>query len=109
MAAQEEPEMPESTTPSSGRLSRRVGVKLRAAVVLVGRDTAYLGYTQDVSESGLLIRDYNGPKLAKGSLVCVNLRGVIDDNVNEESQQYQMRVVRHRGTELALKFDSSPK
>lgn len=105
MTSQIEPRPDAHLTPESRRVHRRVSVNLRVAVVL-GKDTAYLGHTQNMSESGLLINDYNGPELQRGRLVGVNLRGVVGDNADDDSHQYLMRVVRHSGNELALRFAS---
>ena len=103
MAAPAEPKIDNDASQLSRRLHKRVGVRLRVAVVL-GRDTAYLAHTYNMSETGLLIADYSGPVLKKGRLVGVNLRGVIADGAEDDAQQYLMRVVRHSGTELALRF-----
>ena len=88
---------------ASRRAHRRVAVQLRVAVVL-GRDTAYLATTENMSEGGMLIRDYNGPHLKSGRLVGLNVRGVVSDTAEEDSQQYLMRVVRHAENFLALRF-----
>ena len=105
MAVRAESEENESAAELSRRAHKRVGVKLRVAVVL-GRDTAYLAHTHNMSESGVLINDFSGPQLCKGRLVGLNLRGVVGDNADDESQQYLMRVVRHDSGELALRFVS---
>ena len=103
MTASVDPENNGLPAAGSRRRCRRVGVKLRVAIVL-GRDTEYLAHTSNMSESGLLVEDYSGPPLKPGRLVGVNLRGVVSDGVEEDSQQYLMRVVRQNGSHLALKF-----
>ena len=85
------------------RRFRRVGVKLRVAVVL-GRHTAYLARSCDISEGGMQIEGYQGPKLATGRLIGVNMRGVISDTPGEDGEQYLVRVVRHEGESLAVRF-----
>jgi hypothetical protein len=85
------------------RRFRRVVLELRAAVVL-DRETACLARTIDLSEGGILLEDYHGPSLSRGRLVGVNLRGVLSDQADGDSEQYLMRVVCHRGEQLALRF-----
>lgn len=88
------------------RVHRRVGVGLRIAVVL-DRETAYMARTENVSEGGLLVRDYRGPRLASGRVIGVNIRGVISDAGDDDASQYLMRVVRHSGENIALRFIES--
>lgn len=99
---------PETPAPDNAALPdprrfRRVGVKLRVAVVL-GRHTAYLAHSYDISEGGMQIEGYQGPKLATGRLIGVNMRGVISDASGEDGEQYLVRVVRHDGEVLAVRF-----
>lgn len=89
------------------RRFRRVGVRLRVAV-MIDRDTACLARTEDLSEGGLSLSDYHGPSLARGRLVGVNLRGVVSDAGDADGEQYLMRVVRHEGERLALRFAEEP-
>lgn len=85
------------------RRFRRVPVRLRVAVVL-DRETACLAHTVDMSEGGMLVEDYHGPELARGRLVGVNLRGVLDDHGDADNEPYLMRVVRQHGERVALRF-----
>lgn len=87
------------------RDKRRVPVNLRVAVVL-GRDTAYMARSVDVSEGGIRLEDYTGPPLRKDRLVMLSIRGVISDATEDEVPHYLVRVVRHKGSELALRFVS---
>lgn len=95
--ARTEPEDHES------RRFRRVEVGLRVALQLA-RDTACLARTANISEGGMLLVDYHGPQLAAGRLVGVNLRGVLSDGGEDDSDHYLMRVVRHHGERVALRF-----
>lgn len=97
-----------SETPANNMLPdprryRRVGVKLRVAVVL-GRHTAYLAHSSDISEGGLQITGYQGPKLSPGRLIGVNMRGVVSDSAGDDGEQYLVRVVRQDGDMLAVRF-----
>jgi hypothetical protein len=85
------------------RRFRRVPVKLRVAVVL-GRHTAYLAHSTDISEGGLQITGYQGPALARDRLIGVNMRGVVSDSTADDGEQYLVRVVRHEGESLAVRF-----
>lgn len=85
------------------RRFQRVSVRLRVAVVL-GRHTAYLAHTSDMSEGGMQITGYQGPALSRGRLIGVNLRGVVSDSSQDEGEQYLVRVVRHEGDVLAVRF-----
>lgn len=96
-------EAPATDSLPDPRRFRRVGVRLRVAVVL-GRHTAYLAHTSDVSEGGLQISGYQGPPLAAGRLIGVNMRGVVSDSPGEDGEQYLVRVVRHEGAVLAVRF-----
>ncbi|MFM7275932.1 MAG: hypothetical protein ACKO4A_19155 [Gammaproteobacteria bacterium] len=80
-----------------------MGVKLRVGVVL-GRHTAYLAHSFDIYEGGMQIEGYQGPKLATGRLIGVNIRGVISDASGEDGEHYLVRVVRHEGESLAVRF-----
>lgn len=94
---------PEDEVLPDPRQFRRVPVRLRVAVVL-GRHTAYLAHSSDISEGGLQITGYQGPALARGRLIGVNLRGVVSDSNSDEGEQYLVRVVRHEGEVLAVRF-----
>ena len=85
------------------RIHKRVDIGLRVAIVL-DRETAYMARSDNVSEGGLMVREYRGPKLVSGRLVGVNIRGVISDGGDEEPHQYIMRVIRHSGERIALRF-----
>jgi hypothetical protein len=82
---------------------RRVTVRLRVAVVL-DRETACLAHTLNVCEGGMLLSDYHGPNLSCGRLVGVSLRGVLSDSEDPDAEHYLMRVVRHFGDSVALRF-----
>jgi hypothetical protein len=85
------------------RNHRRVDVRLRVAIVL-DRETACLARTLNLCEGGMLVAEYHGPRLQRGRLVGVNLRGVLSDGDAGEAEHYLMRVVRHAGDRLALRF-----
>ena len=85
------------------RRFRRVEVRLRVAMV-IDRETACIAHTVNMSEGGMLVEDYRGPALARGRIVGVNLRGVLDDQGNTDSEPYLMRVVRQREGRVALRF-----
>lgn len=82
---------------------RRVGVCLRVAI-MIDRESACIAHTVDLSEGGMLVCEYSGPGLLRGRLVGVSLRGVLSDSDAADNDQYLMRVVRHRGDQLALRF-----
>lgn len=98
----------ETEAQRSRRAHRRVQVRLGVDIVL-GRDSTCIGYTENMSESGVLVKDFDGPQLKKGRLVGMNMRGVLSDANEGEAEQYLMRVVRHSGSELALRFVSELK
>lgn len=93
---------PETEAVESRRF-RRVAVRLRVAMV-IDRETACIAHTVDLSEGGMLIEDYHGPALARGRIVGVNLRGVLDDQGSTDTEPYLMRVVRQREGRVALRF-----
>jgi len=87
------------------RRFRRVSVRLRVSVV-VDRQSVFEASTCNVSEGGMLLEDYRGPQLAPGRLVGINMGGVISDGDEVGNERYLMRVVRHEGDLLALRFDA---
>ena len=87
------------------RQFRRVIVRLRVAVVL-DRETACIAHTLNVSEGGMLLGDYHGPQLSCARLVGISLRGVLSDSEDPDAEHYLMRVVRHAGDVVALRFAS---
>ncbi len=95
--------MSKASIEQENRSHRRVGVNLRAAVVL-GEDEAYIAVTVDMSEGGVLLENYTGPMLRPGRLVGLNLQGVVSDDESAHSDQFLMRVARCEGERLALRF-----
>ncbi len=90
--------------PPGRRTARRVRAKLRVAIH--SRHCDFMAVSADISESGLLIANYYGPHLRKGSMVDVMIRGVVSDNSNE-SEYRRMVVERVSGSNIALSFDRS--
>ena len=88
---------------ANNRTHRRVDVRLRVAVFL-DKETACLAWTTNLGEGGMLLDDYHGPQLQRGRLVGISMRGVVSDT-QEGEDHYLMRVVRHAGQVLALRFD----
>lgn len=84
----------------SGRSASRVRVKLRVAVAM--RQCAFLAETVDISETGILIDNYDGPPLDFGCRVGIMIRGIISDEQADEF--WLMRVARCAGARLALSF-----
>lgn len=82
---------------------RRVDARLKVALLL-DRETACIARTLNLSEGGMLLGDYHGPQLARGRLIGVNLRGVVSDSEEPDADHFLMRVVRHRGEIVALRF-----
>lgn len=89
--------------PENMRSFPRVNVGLRAGVLLDG-DTACFARTVNISEGGMLLEDYCGPPLARGRLIGVSVRGLISDENDGDVEKLLLRVVRHRGQRIALRF-----
>ena len=85
------------------RLRRRVDVKLQV-VVRLDRVTACVTSTRNISEGGMLLRGFEGPPLYRGRLVGIDLHGVLSDEADADTQRCLMRVARHEGDIVALRF-----
>ena len=85
------------------RAHRRVDVKLQV-VMQLDRTTWCITTTRNISEGGVLLRGSQGPALHHGRLVGIDLRGVLSNEGDTDSQRYLMRVVRHQGDIVALSF-----
>lgn len=59
------------------RNNGRVPVKLRVAIAT--KNCSYLAESADISETGMLVQNYYGPRLSKGKKVFAIVRGVISD------------------------------
>lgn len=88
------------------RRHRRVDVKLQVLMRL-DRTTSCITTTRNISEGGVLLRGFQGPALHSGRLVGIDLRGVLSDEDDTDTQRYLMRVVRHDGDIVALRFASA--
>ena len=98
--------MNQARTPAQAtdaRRHRRVNVRLSVTVV-PDRHAAFEACSSNISEGGMLLRDYSGPELAPGRLVGLNIGGVISDAGDDAAERYLMRVVRQEGDRLALRF-----
>lgn len=84
----------------------RVEVRLLVAVVL-DRASAYVARTENVSEGGILLSNYHGPELGPGRLVALHITGILSDADDTGDEHYLMRIVRHCGDTLALRFSES--
>jgi hypothetical protein len=83
------------------RTAERVQVRLRVAVS--GKRCDYLAESVDISETGVLIDEYRGPRLRPGREIEVQIHGVLSDS--DAGRAYcRMRVVRTSGTQVALRF-----
>ena len=80
--------------------AERVPVRLQ---VVVGD---YVAKSANISESGVLINNYDGPELSEGDTVRVLIEGIISDDDSGYELAY-MYVVRIHATQLALSFSES--
>lgn len=87
------------------RRHRRVDVKLQV-VMRLDRMTSCITTTRNISEGGMLLRGFQGPVLHRGRLVGIDLHGVLSDGDDTDAQRYLMRVARHEGDIVALRFDT---
>ena len=84
---------------------RRGGrVPARLQVAIGTENHAYLTKSVDISETGILIDNYNGTELSVGMRVRVLIKGVIADDDTDE-QFTTMYVARLNDDQLALTFD----
>ncbi len=81
--------------------AERVPVRLQ---VVVGD---YVAKSADISESGVLINNYEGPELSEGDTVRVLIEGILSDDDSGYELAY-MHVVRVHDTQLALSFSENP-
>ena len=72
------------------RRAERVPVKLRVAID--SKDAAYLTESVDISETGVLVENYDGPKLRKGKKVRVIIQGVVADEDTQKAVRALHRV-----------------
>lgn len=85
------------------RRYKRTRVALQA-VVVIDRNRSFHVRTADISEGGILIEDYPGPRLEPGRLVGLAVNGVLSDADDTGDNVYLMQVVRHDGRTMALRF-----
>ena len=88
------------------RCHGRVEVRLPVALVLDSAAT-YVARTENVSESGMLLSNYKGPELSPGRLVALHITGILSDGVDTGDETYLMRIVRHCGDTVAMRFDET--
>ncbi len=81
--------------------AERVPVRLQ---VVIGD---YVAKSVNISETGVLINNYEGPELSEGDTVRVLIEGIISDDDSGYELAY-MYVVRIQGTQLALSFSEVP-
>ena len=92
---------PEKKSAIGKRNAGRVPVRL---LVVVGD---FVAKSANISETGVLINNYEGPELSEGDTVRVLIEGILSDDDSGYGLAY-MYVVRIQGTQLALAFSESP-
>ena len=92
--------IPAASLTNGRRTAKRVPVHLQVAIGT--NDTAYLADCVDISETGLLMENYAGPKLCEGKMVHVLVQGIVCDS--DEDQFLNMMVARCTGNLVALAF-----
>ena len=72
-------------------------------VAIDSKDAAYLAESVDISETGVLVENYDGPKLRKGKKVRVIIQGVVADEDTDDDYS-DMYVARVAGKRVAFTF-----
>ena len=85
-----------------GRKYRRVNVNLKVAIP--GKNHTYPASVLNISEGGLMISGYQGPKLALDEEIQLHIDGILSDNKASKVDTYTMKVLRIDGDKIGLVF-----
>lgn len=89
--------------PSPEKRAMRLPVKLEIAIGM--KNHACITQSVNVSNTGVLVDNYEGPRLKTGDKVSVLIKGVLPNN-NDREQLNKMYVAWAVGSQVALTFDS---